>query len=63
MKRDKCLGINQLIMDNRLYFENFKQLGTLNSGFVCSVYSLNFDIGIIFFRTLQRLSVFDLYVL
>ena len=63
MKIDKCLGINQLIMDNRLFFENFKQLGTLNSGFVCSVYSLIFDIGVIFFCTLQRFSFFYLYVL
>jgi hypothetical protein len=63
MKRDKGLSINKLIMDNRLYFENFRQLETLNSGFVCSVYSLNLDIGIIFYCTLQRLSVFHLYVL
>ena len=63
MKRDKGLSIIRLIMDNRLYSENFRQLETLNSGFVCSVYSLNFDIGVIFFCTLQRLSVFDVYVL
>ena len=63
MKRDKGLSINKLIMDNRLYLENIRQLETLNSGFVCSVHSLNFSIGIIFFCTLQRLSVFDLYVL
>ncbi len=41
MKRDKGLSINKLIMDNRLYFENFRQSETLNSGFVRSVYSLN----------------------
>ena len=63
MKRDKGLSIIKLIMDNRLYFENFRQLETLNSGFVRSVHSLNFDIGVIFFCTLQRLSVFHLYVL
>ena len=63
MKRDKGLSINQLIMDNRLYFKKFRQLETLNSGFVCSVYSLNLDIGVIFFCTMQRLSVFYLYAL